>query len=224
MITYKIGTRGSLLAVTQSTLIKNELERISGEKFELVLIQTQGDQITNKPLWQLEGKDFFTKELDEALLNESVDFVIHSYKDLGSERPEGIKLAAVTERRFAHDILLMPKQIIKDLKDWKGDLVIGTSSPRRIVNLTASLKKYLPYLKNQDTIIRCETLRGNVNTRIKNMFCGIFKQIEDRKEMYLGKKVPEDTVKEITGYISGGTKRNTKKKKKRKTRKKYTRR
>lgn len=169
MITYKIGTRGSLLAVTQSTLIKNELERISGEKFELVLIQTQGDQITNKPLWQLEGKDFFTKELDEALLNESVDFVIHSYKDLGSERPVGIKLAAVTERRFAHDILLMPKQIIKDLKDWKGDLVIGTSSPRRIVNLTASLKKYLPYLKNQDTIIRCETLRGNVNTRIKKL-------------------------------------------------------
>jgi hydroxymethylbilane synthase len=60
MTTYKIGTRGSLLAVTQSTLIKNELERISGEKFELVLIKTQGDQITNKPLWQLEGKDFFT--------------------------------------------------------------------------------------------------------------------------------------------------------------------
>jgi hydroxymethylbilane synthase len=169
MITYKIGTRGSLLAVTQSTLIKNELERISGEKFELVLIQTQGDQITNKPLWQLEGKDFFTKELDEALLNESVDFVIHSYKDLGSERPDGIKLAAVTERRFAHDILLMPKKIIKELKDWKGDLIIGTSSPRRIVNLTSSLKKYLPHLKNQDTIIRCETLRGNVNTRIKKL-------------------------------------------------------
>ena len=61
MTTYKIGTRGSLLAVTQSTLMKNELERISGEKFELVLIQTQGDQITDKPLWQLEGKDFFTK-------------------------------------------------------------------------------------------------------------------------------------------------------------------
>lgn len=177
MSTYKIGTRGSLLAVTQSTLMKNELERISGEKFELVLISTQGDQITNKPLWQLEGKDFFTKELDEALLSGQVDFVIHSYKDLGSVRPEGIKLAAVTERRFAHDILLMPKHHIKDLKDWKGDLIVGTSSPRRIVNLTHDLKSYLPYLKNQDTIIRCETLRGNVNSRIKKLKDGNYHAI-----------------------------------------------
>jgi hydroxymethylbilane synthase len=63
MKTYKIGTRGSLLAVTQSTLIKNQLEQLSQDKFELVLIKTQGDEITSKPLWQLEGKDFFTKEL-----------------------------------------------------------------------------------------------------------------------------------------------------------------
>ena len=177
MTTYKIGTRGSLLAVTQSTLMKNELERISGEKFELVLITTQGDQITNKPLWQLEGKDFFTKELDEALLTDQVDFVIHSYKDLGSERPAGIKLAAVTERRFAHDILLMPKHHIKELKNWKGDLVVGTSSPRRIANLTLNLKNYLPHVQNQDTIIRCETLRGNINTRIKKLKDGQYHAI-----------------------------------------------
>src|SRR3954468_22494027 len=118
MTTYKIGTRGSLLAVTQSTLIKNQLEALSGEKFELVTIKTQGDQITNKPLWQLEGKDFFTKELDEALLAGEVDLVIHSYKDLGSERPEGIKLAAVTERRFAHDVLIIPQKNVEALKTW----------------------------------------------------------------------------------------------------------
>ncbi|MBA2405526.1 MAG: hydroxymethylbilane synthase [Bdellovibrionales bacterium] len=177
MITYKIGTRGSLLAVTQSTLMKNELERISGEKFELVLIQTQGDQITNKPLWQLEGKDFFTKELDEALLKGEVDFVIHSYKDLGSVRPEGIKLAAITERKYAHDILLMPKHHIKDLKNFKGDLVVGTSSPRRIANLTHALRNYLPYVKDQDNIIRCETLRGNVNSRIKKLKDGNYHAI-----------------------------------------------
>src|SRR5690606_21785539 len=139
MTTYKIGTRGSLLAVTQSTLMKNELERISGEKFELVLIKTQGDQITNKPLWQLEGKDCFTKELDEALLAGTVDLVIHSYKDLGSERPQGIKLAAVTERKFAHDILLIPQKNVDALSNWEGDFIVGTSSPRRIVNLTRSL-------------------------------------------------------------------------------------
>jgi hydroxymethylbilane synthase len=165
MTTYKIGTRGSLLAVTQSTLIKNECERISGEKFELVLIKTQGDEITNKPLWQLEGKDFFTKELDHALLNGEVDFVIHSYKDLGSERPAGIKLAAVTERKFAHDIFLINQKTIDSLPNWEGDFIVGTSSPRRIANLTHSLKNYIPHSPN----IRCETLRGNVNSRIRKL-------------------------------------------------------
>ena len=165
MTTDKIGTRGSLRAVTQSTRMKNELERISGEKFELVLIKTQGDQITNKPLWQLEGKDFFTKELDESLLKGDVDLVIHSYKDLGSERPEGIKLAAVTERRFAHDILLVPEANIEKLQSWEGDFVVGTSSPRRIANLTHSLAQYIP----GSPLIRCETLRGNVNSRIRKL-------------------------------------------------------
>jgi hydroxymethylbilane synthase len=166
MTTYKIGTRGSLLAVTQSTLVKNQLEKISGKKFELVLIKTQGDQITDRPLWQLEGKDFFTKELDEALLKGEVDLVIHSYKDLGSERPDGIKLAAVTERRFAHDILLIRKDVIRDLANWKGEFVVGTSSPRRIVNLTRSLAPFIPYSTQTNLNIHCETLRGNVNTRI----------------------------------------------------------
>lgn len=173
MTTYKIGTRGSLLAVTQSTLIKNELEKISGEKFELVLIKTQGDQITDKPLWQLEGKDFFTKELDAALLRGDVDLVIHSYKDLGSERPEGIKLAAVTERRFAHDILIIPQENIDKLSQWSGDFVVGTSSPRRIANLTHSLSQYIP----GTPIIRCETLRGNVNGRIQKLRDGNYHAI-----------------------------------------------
>lgn len=173
MTTYKIGTRGSLLAVTQSTLVKNQLEELSGDKFELMLIKTQGDQITNKPLWQLEGKDFFTKELDEALLRGDVDLVIHSYKDLGSERPEGIKLAAVTERRFAHDILIIPQENVEKLKNWQGDFIVGTSSPRRIVNLTKSLSDYLPGSPK----IRCETLRGNVNSRIQKLRDGNYHAI-----------------------------------------------
>ncbi len=173
MTTYKIGTRGSLLAVTQSTLIKHELERLSGKEFELVLIKTQGDQITNKPLWQLEGKDFFTKELDEALLGNEVDLVIHSYKDLGSERPAGIKLAAVTERRFAHDILLIPQNNIEALSNWSGDFLVGTSSPRRIANLSHALSDYLPGAPG----IRCSMLRGNVNTRIRKLKDGEYHAI-----------------------------------------------
>lgn len=173
MTTYKIGTRGSLLAVTQSTLIMQECERISGEKFELVLIKTQGDIITNKPLWQLEGKDFFTKELDEALLKGEVDFLIHSYKDLGSVRTPGIKLAAITERKFAQDVLLISKETIKKLSTWKGEFRVGTSSPRRIANITKSLPDFLPH----NPKVTCEMLRGNVNTRIKKLNDGNYDAI-----------------------------------------------
>ncbi|MBC99387.1 MAG: hypothetical protein CME63_16710 [Halobacteriovoraceae bacterium] len=93
---YIIGTRGSLLALTQCLQMKNIMEEKGLGKFELKIISTQGDENTQAPLWQLEGKDFFTKELDAALLQGEVDLVVHSYKDLGSERPEGIELATVT--------------------------------------------------------------------------------------------------------------------------------
>ena len=162
---YLIGTRGSLLAVTQCTLIKNEMEQRTGAKFDLLKIKTQGDQITNKPLWQLEGKDFFTKELDEALLLNKIDLVVHSYKDLGSERPEGIKLGCITERKYPHDILLIKKETVENLKE-KDSLKVGTSSPRRIVNIESTLANYLP---NKDIKVSCETLRGNVNTRIEKL-------------------------------------------------------
>ncbi len=163
---YIIGTRGSLLAVTQSTLVKNLLEEKTGKKFEIKTIQTQGDVQTDKPLWQMDGKDFFTKELDSALLNKEIDLVIHSYKDLGSERPEGITLAAITERTFSHDILLIKNETIPHISDIK-EFIVGTSSPRRIQNIESSLKEFLPNSNNLS--IKCETLRGNVNTRIQKL-------------------------------------------------------
>lgn len=170
---YKIGTRGSLLAVTQCTLVKQELEALTGERFELHLIKTKGDQITDKPLWQLEGKDFFTKELDEALLNGTVDLVVHSYKDLGSERPEGIDLAAITRRQYAHDVLLVPKANVEKLREWSGDFIVGTSSPRRIINLSKELPAYLP----GHPVVKCATLRGNINTRIQKLKDGQYHAI-----------------------------------------------
>ena len=164
--TYKIGTRGSLLALTQCGQIKDQLEKITGDKFILEVIKTQGDMITNVPLWQLDGKDFFTKELDEALLSGAVDMVVHSYKDLGSIRPPGIQLAAITKRTFAHDILLIKKETIASLQN-KKDFLVGTSSPRRIVNIEKKLLDFLPHGKNLN--IATKILRGNVNTRIQKL-------------------------------------------------------
>lgn len=164
---FLIGTRGSLLAVTQCTLIKEEIEKNSKKNFDLKLISTQGDQQTSKPLWQLDGKDFFTKELDTELLSNTVDMVVHSYKDLGSDRPQGIHLAAVTKREFSNDILLIKQSTIDNLKH-KQEFIVGTSSPRRIVNIESSLADYLPGLP-QKTSVKTKMLRGNVNTRIQKL-------------------------------------------------------
>jgi len=162
---YKIGTRGSLLAVTQCTLISDEISKLTNSNFQLIKIKTQGDQITDRPLWQLEGKDFFTKELDTALLNNDVDLVVHSYKDLGSDRPIGIKIGAITQRNYPHDVLLIKKDKFKNLNSTKT-FIVGTSSPRRIVNIQKSLGDYLQ-IENKK--IECKTLRGNINTRIEKL-------------------------------------------------------
>lgn len=173
---YIIGTRGSLLALTQCLQIKEELEEKSGKSFELKIIKTQGDENTQAPLWQLEGKDFFTKELDEALLNEEIDMVVHSYKDLGSVRPEGIHLAAITKRKYAHDILLIRDEVVSALKKKeKPQMIVGTSSPRRITNIEASLHEVLPF--GQDVSVETKMLRGNVNTRIDKLKKGQYDAI-----------------------------------------------
>ncbi|MCT4641968.1 MAG: hydroxymethylbilane synthase [Bacteriovoracaceae bacterium] len=164
---YLIGTRGSLLAVTQCTLIKNEIESLTNKFFDLKLITTRGDQQTEKPLWQMDGKDFFTKELDHELLDGSIDLVVHSYKDLGSIRPDGIHLACVTKRNYSNDILLIKRSKIKDLNKL-DEFIVGTSSPRRITNIESSLKPYLPNVK-ESLVVKTKMLRGNVNTRIEKL-------------------------------------------------------
>ena len=171
---YKIGTRGSLLALTQCGQVKDELERLTGDTFELVVIKTQGDIQTSQPLWQMSGNNFFTKELDEALLNDQVDLVVHSHKDLGSLRPEGITMAAVTKRSFAHDILLIKNETIPTIKN-RTELIIGTSSPRRIVNIEKKLADYLPKAKN--VVVKTKMLRGNINTRIQKLRDGEYDAI-----------------------------------------------
>jgi hydroxymethylbilane synthase len=171
---YKIGTRGSLLALTQCGQIKDQLEKLTGDTFELVVIKTQGDIIQNAPLWQVDGKDFFTRELDEALLNGQVDLVVHSYKDLGSVRPEGISLAAITKRTYAHDILLIKNETIPTIKN-RTEFTVGTSSPRRIVNIEEKLAEFLP--KGKNAVVKTKMLRGNVNTRIQKLKDGEYDAI-----------------------------------------------
>ncbi len=175
---YIIGTRGSLLALTQCLQMKNIMEEKGLGDFELKIISTQGDENTQAPLWQLEGKDFFTKELDSALLKGEVDLVVHSYKDLGSERPEGIKLATITERKYANDILFIKKETIQKLQNKEiKHFIVGSSSPRRMTNISKYLASYLPYGEEVNLEVECSPLRGNVNTRLEKLIEGKYDAI-----------------------------------------------
>lgn len=170
---FKVGTRDSLLALTQTKQIVAELIAKTGAQFEIVAMKTTGDLDTSKPLWQMDGKNFFTKELDQALLAGEIDCMVSSYKDIGGERPISFAIGCVTERLFSQDILLIKKQTVDKLSSMKL-LKVGTSSPRRIHNITNGLADYLP---NNHLGITCSTLRGNVNTRIKKLQDGQYDAI-----------------------------------------------
>ncbi len=168
--TFKLGTRRSLLAWAQSSWVARQIEKLNpGISVELVGIDTQGDKILDKPLSQIEGKEFFTAELDHALLDGRVDFTVHSMKDLSLDRPGKIKLAAVPPRELQHDIILFHESVIHRLKDGKP-IRIGTSSPRRLTLIPSFLKKALPQFSTDlEPKLEFIQIRGNVNTRLSRI-------------------------------------------------------
>ncbi|MBC7416719.1 MAG: hydroxymethylbilane synthase [Pedobacter sp.] len=154
-----IGTRGSDLALWQANFVKDQLTAI-GQEVELKIIKTQGDKILNLRLDKLEGKGFFTKELEDELLKGTIDLAVHSLKDLPTQNPDGLIIAAIPQREEAKEYLLILKDCVdisKKLSLKKGALV-GTSSNRR----AAQLLGLRPDLEIAD-------LRGNVPTRIQKL-------------------------------------------------------
>lgn len=147
----KLGTRGSALAVAQSTLVARDVERASGLRVELVLIKTRGDAITDRPLDLVGGKGLFTKEIEVALLQGDVDFAVHSLKDLPTDMPDGLILGAVPKREDPRDVL-----IGSTLAALPSGSVLGTGSARRRLQIRA----VRPDLALRD-------IRGNVDTRIQ---------------------------------------------------------
>ena len=164
-----IGTRGSELALWQANYTKDLLEK-KGHQVELKIISTQGDrsQQWNTSFDKLEGKGFFTKELEEALLNKEIDLAVHSHKDLPTESPEGLMIAAVSQREDPSELLLIRKECVDEKMRFhlKKNAKTGTSSARRKSQLFA----FRP-----DVII--EDLRGNVPTRIKKLRDGQYDAI-----------------------------------------------
>ena len=152
-----IGTRGSALAMWQTGYIKKKLESV-GFEVQVEKIVTKGDRILDKPFSAIDGKSLFTKEIDQALLEGRIDLAVHSLKDLPSELPEGLALAAIPEREQPFDVFVAHPSFEGTLDELPIGAVIGTSSLRR----SAQLKAWRPD-------IRIVPLRGNVDTRIKKL-------------------------------------------------------
>lgn len=154
-----IGTRGSELALWQANFVKDRLAEI-GVQAELKIIKTQGDIIQHLRLDKLEGKGFFTKELEEELLSGQIDLAVHSHKDLPTVNPPGLIIAAVSDREDPSEVLIIHKDCVDISKrlSVKHAATIGTSSNRR----KAQLLSIRPDLEFDD-------LRGNLQTRVQKL-------------------------------------------------------
>lgn len=154
-----IGSRASDLALWQANYLQDQLKAI-GVECEISTIKTKGDTIQNVSFDKIEGKGFFTKEIEQALLDGDVDIAVHSYKDLPTENQSGLTIAAVSYREDPADILIYQKEAADSKQKWglKQGAVVGTSSSRR----RAQLLFYRPDLK-------VVPIRGNVPTRISKI-------------------------------------------------------
>ncbi len=158
-----VGTRGSKLALAQTEKVVKKLEE-EGYKPEIKIIKSMGDIMRDKPLHEFKGVGAFVRTLDSALANKKVDIVVHSYKDVPSDRVEGTVIAAVLERESPCDAFISKNG--KSLDELERNSVIGTSSLRR----RAQLKRY-----RED--LRFENLRGNLDTRLRKLKDGLYDAI-----------------------------------------------
>ncbi len=164
-----IGTRGSALALWQANYTKELLEK-QGHEVEIKIIETKGDvsQQWNTSFDKLEGKGFFTKELEDALLAKTIDVAVHSHKDVPTESPDGLMIAGVSARENPADWLVMREEAEDDKQKFnlKKGAKVGTSSARRKSQLLA----FRPDVEIAD-------LRGNVPTRIQKLKDGEYDAI-----------------------------------------------
>ncbi len=154
-----IGSRGSDLALWQAHFVQNQLNDI-GVKSSIEIIKTKGDAIQHLSFDKIEGKGFFTKEIEDALLAGTIDLAVHSHKDLETQSPDGLTIAAVSERADARELLLIHPDAFDASAPWqfKKEARIGTSSARRKAQL----------LQARPDAVAVD-IRGNVPTRVQKL-------------------------------------------------------
>ncbi len=158
----RIGTRGSLLALTQSGAVRDAIQALHPSvRVELVVIKTTGDKILDVPLAKVGGKGLFVKEIEEALLSGAVDLAVHSMKDVPAEVPERLAIVVIPKREDARDALV--SRGATRLDELPPGARVGTSSLRRAAQLL---------MLRSDLVI--ESLRGNLDTRLRKAEEGVF--------------------------------------------------
>jgi hydroxymethylbilane synthase len=159
--TLRIGTRGSLLAKWQAEFVRKRVFAATGVEPEIVIIKTAGDKMLHAAVVQIGSKGVFTKELDEALLEETIDLAVHSVKDIPTDIPSRLMVPAVCKRDDVRDCL-----VGSTLANLRQGARVGTSSLRR----QAQLRHIRPDLDLRD-------LRGNVDTRLRKVESGEYEAV-----------------------------------------------
>ena len=161
----KIATRRSPLAIWQAEYVKKELIRNHSDiEIQIVRIQTEGDRFLDAPLFDIGGKGLFIKELEEALLSKNADIAVHSMKDVIVELPKGLEISVIMKREDSRDVLISNQY--NSIAEIPDNSTVGTSSLRR-----------QSQLKQVNSNILFEDLRGNVETRIGKLDDGKYDAI-----------------------------------------------
>lgn len=161
---FILGTRGSKLALWQSEHVASILEEKAGVEVELQIIKTQGDKILDVALAKIGDKGLFVKELETALLEGSVDFCVHSSKDVPTQLPDSLTLGAFLKRVDPRDVIISKSG--KGIEELPAGSVVGTSSLRRIAQIL-----------NRRPDLTIKDVRGNLDTRLRKMEDGEFDAI-----------------------------------------------
>lgn len=158
-----IGSRKSQLALVQTHWVQAELQKLNPDRHLAVeTMSTHGDNVLDVALAKIGDKGLFTKELEVAMLAGSIDLAVHSLKDLPTKLPDGLELAAITERENPADALVVNHKFQDhQLDNLPSGTVVGTSSLRRL----AQLRHHYPHLTFRD-------VRGNLNTRLAKLDAG----------------------------------------------------
>jgi hydroxymethylbilane synthase len=156
----RIGSRGSTLALVQARSVKAAIENAQPEaQVEIVVIKTSGDRFVDVPMQSIGGKGLFTKEIEDALLNKKIDIAVHSMKDLPTELPDGLTIAAIPPREDPRDVLVSRNK--DKLQRLSSGSKVGTGSLRRRAQI-------LHYRADLSVV----PIRGNVDTRLKKLDAG----------------------------------------------------